>query len=327
MAIPSNKWPRADGSCVTALAERRASAAPHRPPLSHTVGPMVLLAWYNRVVHSVRGWVMNSRARTLLLVLPLAILLCVSCASDRRACLEPEPGQQELAYIFRGMVSLGPGSGEVVRVYWYFECGGWGCRYVGHWNPIEEPESPAWFATVLDAEACYDDPSWGCGDTLGIQCSDPSYTPRENQEAEEASIWLSGGLVAPPELYDRIAQDLRFIRTSFGDTIPELRDIRFTPYMHSNVIGLELMPEAVSRFREGKFHDLDSLNAHFKVTEVRVDNSSSCGPWFTLFFDGRYDTIQLSKIYKDTPSVLWAEAVGGWGGWWGPITVIPWPIE
>jgi hypothetical protein len=199
---------------------------------------------------------------------------------------------------------------------------------MGHWNPIEDPAQPPWLATVLEAEACYDDWNWGCGDTLGIQCSDPSYTPRDNEEAEEASIWLSGGLVAPPELYDRIVQDLRFIRTTFGDSIPELRDIHFTPYVHSNVIGLELMSEAVSRFREGAFDDLDSLNAYFKVTEIRVSNRSTCGPWFTFIFDGRYDTIQLSKIYKDTPCVLWAEAVGGWGGvWGGPITVIPWPIE
>ncbi|MFZ1946989.1 MAG: hypothetical protein WAW06_05535 [bacterium] len=194
---------------------------------------------------------------------------------------------------------------------------------------MEKPEEPAWFATVLEAQACYDGWNWGCGDTLGIRCDDPSQTPRQSEEAEEASIWLSGGLVSPPELYDRISQDLTFIRAPYGDSIPELRDIRFAPYVHSNVITLELMPEAVARFEEGEFHDLDSLNAHFKVAQIRVQHMSSCGPTFTLFFNGRYDTIQLSKIYKDTPSVVWADPVPAQlgGPWLGTITVIPWPIR
>jgi hypothetical protein len=265
-------------------------------------------------------------SRVSVFAIVLAVCLGLSCGSDSRKCLEPEPDQLPLGYIFRGMLSLGPGSGEVVYVYWYFGCRCSSCRYVGHWTPLEEHEPPAWFATVREAEACYDDWNWGCGDTLGIQCSDPSNTPREDEEAEEASIWLSGGMVAPPELYDRLVQDLQLIRTTFGDSIPELADIRFTPYLRSNVIMLQLMSEAAVRLKNGEFHDLDSLNAHFKVSEIRVESATST---FTFFFDGRYDTIQLSKIYSDAPSVLYAESVFASGGgiWGGPITVIPWPID
>jgi len=267
---------------------------------------------------------MQCRSRALLLALALFVFLGVSCGSESRRCIEPEPSRPGIAYIFRDVMGV-PGSDMYIYSYWYFECRSSGCSYLGHWTE-GQAEPPTWLATVREAQVCYNGWNWGCGDTLGPQCNDPDCTPRENQEAEEASIWLAGGMVAPPELYDRIRQDLAFIRASYGDSIPELRDIHFTPYLHSNVINLELMSEAVARFNNGEFHDLDSLNAHFKVSQIRVDKASSM---LTFFFDGRYDTIQLSKIYWDTPSVLWAESVPAGGGhpYGGPMTVIPWPTD
>ena len=193
----------------------------------------------------------------------------------------------------------------------------------------EHADPPEWSGIVREAEQHYDDWSWGCADTLWAPCSDPGSTPREDEEAEEASIWLSGSLVAPQEAYDRVADDLAAIRSRYGDDIPRLRDIRFAPYLNSSAIYVELMPEAALRLKEGRFHDLDSLNAHFNLSEIKTYDGGKCGPFFSFIFRGRYNAEKLSQIYKDTPSVIWAES--GLADLPGLppdiLTVIPWPVE
>jgi hypothetical protein len=88
-----------------------------------------------------------------------------------------------------------------------------------------------------------------------------------------------------------------------------------------------LMPEAASRFRQGEFHDLDSLNTFFNVSEVRP-YEHSCGLSLTLVFDGRYNTVRLSQIYKDTPSVLTAEpGLADGSGGFEKAQVLPWPLR
>ena len=200
---------------------------------------------------------------------------------------------------------------------------------MGCWIPSEHGDPPEWSGIFREAEQYYDDWSWGCADTFWAPCDDPGSTPREAEEAEEASIWLSGSLVAPQEAYDRVVHDLALIRSRYGDDIPRLRAIRFAPYLNSSAIYLGLTPEAALRLAEGRFHDLDSLNAHFKLSEIKTYGGGACGPSFSFIFQGRYNTEKLSQIYKDAPPVIWAES--GLADLPGlppeVLTVIPWPVE
>ena len=265
------------------------------------------------------------------LIFPALIVICLilSCGSDSRNCTEPEPDHLIMGYAFKGLVPVCEACGQVYPVHWYFECEPGVCQYLGYWDPLQQQDPPAWFSAVAEAQQCYDGCTWGCAaGSLWAPSLDPSKTPRENEEAEQASIWLSGSLVAPQELYDRIANDLAMIRSTYSDAIPELDRIRFLPCLQTSSIWLDLMPDADLRVQQGQFHDLDSLNALFKVCQIKTYNTSTCGPSYAYVFDGRYNTIQLSQIYKDAASVLWAEP-----GYDAPsmgfevATVLPWPLE
>jgi hypothetical protein len=263
----------------------------------------------------------------LFLLAVIGVFLSLSCGSDCRRCTEPEPDDTPIAYIFKGLEILCEGCGMPRAVYWYFECEAGGCQYGGYWDPLEEPDPPEWFATVAEAERHYDNCGWGCVDSLWASCLDPSETPRENEEAEEASIWLSGSLVAPQQLYERVAADLALIRSGYGDESPRLMTIRFMPCYNSSAIWVQLMPEAAARFRQGEFHDLDSLNTRFNVSDILM-YEHSCGLSLSLVFDGRYNTVRLSQIYKDTPSVLTAEpGLADGAGGFEKAQVLPWPLR
>jgi hypothetical protein len=229
-----------------------------------------------------------------------------------------------MAYFFRQAKSACMGCDICYYVYWYFECYDADCHYVGHWDPRDQAEPPSWFAFVIVAEECFDDWSWGCRDSLWGFCSDPQLTPRDNKEAEEAAIWLSESLVAPQDLYDRIAHDLDLIRATYGDDIESLRQIHFTPHLNSSAMWVELMPQALYRYTQGEFHDLDSLNTYFKVREI-LDHSDR--GMLAFIFEGRYDTHQLAQIYTDTQSVIIADPGLAHGGPYCRLsTVLPWSL-
>lgn len=272
---------------------------------------------------------MRHTSQSLLWIAVLIVCVVLSCGPEAQRCTQPEVDQRTIAYIFRDFFCPSPACGQLAAAYWYFECGAGTCRYLGCWIPSEHGGLPEWSVIVREAEQCYDGWSWGCADTLWAPCSDPGSTPREYGEAEEASIWLSGSLVAPQEAYDRVVHDLAAIRSLYGDDIPRLREIHFAPYLNSSAIYLELIPEAALRLKEGRFHDLDSLNAHFDLSEIKTYEGGTCGPSFSFIFRGRYNTEKLSQIYKDTPSVIWAES--GLADLPGlppdVLTLIPWPVE
>ena len=94
--------------------------------------------------------------------------------------------------------------------------------------------------------------------------------------------------------------------------------------VRSNAIWVNLVPGAADRCMRGEFHDLDSLNALFKVSEILVYDY---GYNLSLIFEGRYDTIQLAQIYKDTLSVIAADPGIATGGLCRLSTVLPWPVK
>lgn len=258
------------------------------------------------------------------LISSFALCACLSCGRDANRCTEPESDNPPMAYFFREAVPACTGCDLCYYAYWYFECVDEACRYVGYWDPLDQPDPPPWLVSATAAEECYDDWSWGCQDTIWGFSSDPRMTPRDNEEAEEAAIWLSGSLVAPQDLYDRIAHDLALVRSAYGDDIHQLREIRFTPYLRSSAIWVNLMPEAAYRYTQGEFHDLDSLNTLFKVRDILAYHDANN---LSLLFEGRYDTIQLAQIYGDTPSVIAADPGVANGGFCRLSTVLPWPVK
>jgi len=267
---------------------------------------------------------MNRCIRFSLILLLLAAALGLSCSSDGCRCTEPEQTQITMAYVFREAVPMCPGCDPCWYLYWGLECVGDTCRYLGDYDPREDQDQPVWLAAIKDIESCYDcDGSYmNCADSFWTDCSDPDLTPREDEEAEEAAIWVSGSLVAPQDLYELLVHDLSLIRTEWGDSIPVLDEITFQPYTVSNDLALWLTRSAYEQFARGEYTDLDSLNALYGATTVR--------PWLDEYlritFSGRYNTWRLGEVYEEVPSVISAHP-DGYIFICRPSTVLPMRME
>jgi hypothetical protein len=257
----------------------------------------------------------------LLLILLLGGVLCCSCASERCSC--PEPTRPKMAYAFQQAVPYCISCDACYLLYWYFDCDGKSARYLGSFDSRGPGDQPVWVSRANEIQECY--PLTGyCPDRSWGYYTDPELTPRQDEEAEEASLWLSGSLVAPQELYELISQDLAMIRATWRDSIPQVDSVTFYPYLFSNYLYVKLYPDDYVELSRGEYHDWDSLNTLYGVTEVRPLRYDSV----YLIFAGRYHTPRLARIYKGIPSVWITEAVEGNGApLCEPSTVVAWRQE
>jgi len=128
-------------------------------------------------------------------------------------------------------------------------------------------------------------------------------TPRENYEAECLALHLSGELVAPTDLYELSRDALKDIRDGFRDSIPELNTVRFVAHWAPGEMLVRLTEEATNRFRGGTYHDLDSLNTYYRLTNI--DTALFHYQLYTAVyeFEGRLHPERLGDAYSVVPSV------------------------
>lgn len=250
-----------------------------------------------------------------LALLSLPLLLCC----NNSECLCPDTGEGAdrvtMTYLFREAWDDCL-SGCRKNRYWYFECGAGRCSLAGEWDSTVDRTPPEWWAEAGIAKTYFQD-GGECPYSPWPECSDVTRTPLENEEAEEMALWLSGSLVAPESLYFRVLWDLEGIRATYGDSIPQLRDIEFFSIWETSNIAILITSEAIERFHAGEYDDLDSLNTHLRLTSMEHFFNN----WLLLKFEGRLNSNRLVDIYVAEPSVVFGEP-NSYGGDWP--NVYPW---
>ena len=254
-----------------------------------------------------------------LIAMALAMLVIATCSSEDRICTVPEPKPLTMAYAFRQAIPICEACDPCWELYWYFECTEDSCRYIAHFDPREDQEEPDWLLAAHQLEPPYLGQLYGPPDTSWGYWTDPAPTPRDNLEAEEAALSLSGSLVAPQKLYDLVLRDLGSIRSQYGALVPEVSTIKFQSYLVTNELLVDLWPAAYLQFERGNYHDLDSLNARYRVTRIRP----LFNHWIVLTFEGRYFPPALARVYEKVPSVFLADC-DGYGFFCEPSTVVMW---
>lgn len=253
----------------------------------------------------------------MLILCTVGILLLVGCSE--RVCIEPGSEEPTITYAFRTGWSSDCGADVTLRHFWYFECRGDDVTHIGEWDPSVQDTFPAWCNEAKISMHCFDGIGSACSPSFGPFCADTSKTPRENKEAEEMALWLSGSLVAPDDLYDTMLKQLSLIRDDHADQIPQLRDVVFEPHWASNEIRVRVTDEAVSRYEAGQYNDLDSLNASLKLMWMSYREAGS----FLLRYNGRYHFHRLREMYTQIPSVVSVYPPGP-GRPCSPPGVYPW---
>ncbi|MHA1950762.1 MAG: hypothetical protein ACW987_12935 [Candidatus Thorarchaeota archaeon] len=128
---------------------------------------------------------------------------------------------------------------------------------------------------------------------------------QENEEAVLAALWLSGALYAPDELYQELLFGYSEVRSQFGDSIPTLNQIYFSPLWVWYGFVVEFTESAAQEIRAGEYTDLDSLNTLFGIAEIDT-------LWFRyeiyrayfLQWDNLYHMKRVCEIYEQVESVV-----------------------
>jgi len=237
------------------------------------------------------------------LVLLLAFLPFLSCSDSECTGVEPRE-EQTLTFLFRYCWGHEPEGDCAYTHFWYFAHDSEGARYLGDWyagygggNP------PAWWDEAAVGWDCYRE---GLGCTRGSwpESEDVSVTPRPDQQAEEIALWLSGSLVAPECLYLAVQDGLAEVRQAYGDMLTDVVALPFKPPWFVSTIEVRFTAEAVEEYESGEYHDLDSLNASYRLSEMRRYTYNM----FWLVFEGRLNPERLAEVYGEVESVANAEA-------------------
>lgn len=150
-----------------------------------------------------------------------------------------------------------------------------------------------------------------------VDLIDPlSVTPMANEEAELAALWLTGSLVAPVDLYERVRDDLILIRDQWGDSMviwgdsvsdfgPENEifdnELHFSMTRLAGYVSVYCHDTLLAKIQAGEVqtwnHLLDSLRADTVIV-------SSPGYLFeknriSIGFEGRLHPHRLQEIFLD----------------------------
>ncbi len=157
-------------------------------------------------------------------------------------------------------------------------------------------------------------PVIACGEEQKTEPT-PTSTPaaectiKENEEAELIALCLSGDIVAPDTLYDRVLSDLAVIRSDFGDEFEIVNNIEFLPPWApgSLIIGFEYEGNATTAqmVANGTYEAWDELNEIYEVTEIDTGLMRTGG--VLLHFKCRLHPRRLEELYEALPGVRYAE--------------------
>lgn len=140
-----------------------------------------------------------------------------------------------------------------------------------------------------------------CSKSTRTEC--PPLTPNANEEAELISLCLSGELIAPHSLYERVLQDLTAIRAEFGNTFEAVRGIGFSPPWMVSYLLMAFHDSAAQLIAAGEYHAWDELNERYHVTDIKIGGHGLV----SLAFDGRLNPHRLAEQYRVLPGARYAE--------------------
>lgn len=140
---------------------------------------------------------------------------------------------------------------------------------------------------------------------------DFSVTPMEDGEAEMAALHLSGELIAPISLYNRVKKEFGLIRTTWSDSI-SLVNMKFETFWEPSTLYFGITRDAYDSISRSNYHHWDSLNEYYRVKNIDL-HFAYYGSSMKLTFEGRLNSLLLGPAYSGLPGIryLYTTARGG----------------
>lgn len=126
--------------------------------------------------------------------------------------------------------------------------------------------------------------------------------PWAKEEAEFIALCLSGELVAPNDLYNQVLNDLKAIRSAFGDDFKLINRLAFTPPWIENCIIIGFDDTTAKKVANGEYHAWDELNKKYQVFTKDTTSVERYG-YAILYFKDRLHPCRLAELYAVLPGV------------------------
>ena len=182
----------------------------------------------------------------------------------------------------------------------------------GNATPIPESMTPrlqgereCLLVTELDADTLYyfgvragdEIPNWS-GVSNVVSYSTARARPLFGAyDAEFMALEISGELLPPTHLVERIGKDLAVIRAVF----PYMKSVGYFPDWPAGQLLLHLTDEAWEQYELGSYDGLDQLNAEYGPAEII--SSHSLDHFIRLQFNQPYNPVLLAEIYEGAEGV------------------------
>jgi hypothetical protein len=137
-------------------------------------------------------------------------------------------------------------------------------------------------------------------------------------EAEIMAMWYSDSIVGPPLLRARMQNDLRRIRTQFGPAHAGITGASFVAPWDPSHIRLAVDSATHDAMVEGNYHDWDSLNNLYSLSEFSFGGYGFSGWALDLRFQGLQNPKHLAAAYSQLPGVN-RITYGGYAGSWPSV--------
>lgn len=122
---------------------------------------------------------------------------------------------------------------------------------------------------------------------------DLTLTPMANEEAELMAYQMTGELVAPVGIYQRIEKDLELIRNTYMDSISQV-NIEYVPHTPPSLLYVRFDSETFDSVVAGNYHYWDDLNNLLRVESIDISTSNRT---VILHFEGRLNSVALVEKY------------------------------
>jgi len=177
----------------------------------------------------------------------------------------------------------------------------------------------AWICVlaVMFAVACDDDP-------VSNKNSTGQLTPVDQEEADEAALWLSGEMTSPPALYRTIQSDLAAIRADYAASVPNV-SVKFSPKWESSMLLVGVDEDLNQKLLAHEPNALEAMNRTMSATEMeRSFIFHPEFPFVSIRFEGRKHPQRLAEVYRTVEGVT-AAGPNGFAG--DGSSVYPWPVS
>lgn len=157
----------------------------------------------------------------------------------------------------------------------------------------------------------------------GGSTTDLGRSPRADEEAEWAAVWLSGALAAPDSLYRGIHDDLLAVRTEFRESYPIVDSLTFVlPWPPT--VEVEFQAPVREEIRQDAYRDWDEMNGRFGLAAIDTLSHFPGSSYLTLSFSKRLHPMRLADYYLTLRGVT---SVGYPLGGGAPMTLYPLQVD